>query len=502
MLEEGAVVGPANHTVLLAADGNEYQIADSAAPIRDASGAIAGVILVFRDVTEEYAVQQTLHEREQEMKRAQKLARLGSWRFHLGNGTGTPSPEASRIYGLEEAEFSIARVQEIPLFRYREMLDNALHHLVHDRAPYDVEFEIRRPSDGAVRHVHSVAEYDPDENVVVGMIQDITERKQIEETLRAERARFSMIAELSPVGIVTVDAGGRITFANVSAERTLGLQRSEITSRTYDAPQWQHTSPDGGPFPDEEQPFTIVRSTLKPVYDVRHGITWPDGRHVELSINGSPILDSDGCFQGMITTIEDITERHYAERRVHSLFSEKELLLRDTLDDAARRVEAMTRIYDRLYRAQLSGNVNLRDFLSPLAREAGEVFASLVEVEAAVEGDDVIVDARVATSLGIVVNELITNSVKHGFEGRRRGSISIEISLTAARVGLTYRDDGIGRREHTAVASAKGFGEELITMIVESLQGTVQTVAANGMMVVVELPDDTVVDTRSELHDS
>jgi PAS domain S-box-containing protein len=63
VLECGQIVGLANHTVLIARDGTEYQICDSAAPIRDEEGRIFGVILVFRDVTEEYALQEQLNHR-------------------------------------------------------------------------------------------------------------------------------------------------------------------------------------------------------------------------------------------------------------------------------------------------------------------------------------------------------------------------------------------------------------------------------------------------------
>ena len=64
VLESGKIVGLANHTVLLARDGNEYQIADSAAPILDANDNVTGVILVFRNVTDEYALQESIKNNE------------------------------------------------------------------------------------------------------------------------------------------------------------------------------------------------------------------------------------------------------------------------------------------------------------------------------------------------------------------------------------------------------------------------------------------------------
>ena len=68
VLETGKVVGLANHTMLISKDGKEYQIADSGAPIKDASGKITGVVLVFRDVTKEYGMQEALRDSENNLR--------------------------------------------------------------------------------------------------------------------------------------------------------------------------------------------------------------------------------------------------------------------------------------------------------------------------------------------------------------------------------------------------------------------------------------------------
>jgi PAS domain S-box-containing protein len=517
-LQEGRIVGLANHTVLLSAGGGEYQIADSAAPIRDPEGQIVGVVLVFRDVSEEYAIQQELRERERDMARAQQLANLGSWRLDLGSGTVTASPQAHRIYGVEEPEISLQRVQTYPLPGYRETLDAALRELIEHGTPYDVEYEIRRPNDGEIRFIHSVAEYDAEQNAVIGTLQDITDRKQTEQALREGQARFATITELSPIGITTVDADGVISYANSTAERILGLQRDEITSRTYDAPEWEHTAPDGGPFPDEDQPFTIVKKTLKPIYGVRHGITWPDGRHVELSINASPILEDDGRFGGMVATIEDITERKRTEEQIHRLLDEKETLLQeshhrvrnnlntvqsllslqsqatdspqvaDALEDAASRIQTMARLYDRLFCDVLTEPMSVRQFLVPLIDEIVEILSPLSPVQVSADMDDVRLDPSSLTTIGIAVNELVTNSVKHAFPGKEVGHISVVTTCTDSRVILTYRDDGPGFSGDAPGGAAGGFGMKLVEMMIENLGGKMRVHPGRKLRIDLEVP--------------
>ena len=120
---------------------------------------------------------------------------------------------------------------------------------------------------------------------------------------------FDKLAETSPVAITVVDEKGRIIYANNKAEDVLGLEKSEITDRTYDDPNWKITDFEGNDFPSEKLPFQIVKRTKEPVYDVRHAIEWPDGKRKLLSVNASPLFDDDGDFESMVATIDDITEQ-------------------------------------------------------------------------------------------------------------------------------------------------------------------------------------------------
>ncbi|MBX9928818.1 MAG: PAS domain S-box protein [Gemmatimonadaceae bacterium] len=126
-------------------------------------------------------------------------------------------------------------------------------------------------------------------------------------SLREERDFSSALLQTSVAAIVAIEPSGEIVFANAQAERILGLTRSDIVGRRYDAPSWHSTALDGGPWPDENQPFVRVLTTGEPVYDVRHAIEWKDGRRVCLSINGAPITDAEGRVTTLVFSITDIT---------------------------------------------------------------------------------------------------------------------------------------------------------------------------------------------------
>ncbi|MBN1120379.1 MAG: PAS domain S-box protein [Anaerolineae bacterium] len=144
---------------------------------------------------------------------------------------------------------------------------------------------------------------------ILCIANDITERRQAAEALRRERDLLERLMETSPVAITVLDREGQITYTNRQAELMLGLSRNEITRRTYNAPNWRITDFDGKPIADDQLPFSLVKASGESVYNIRHAIEKTDGGCIYLSINASPLFDHENRFDGMITAMEDITDR-------------------------------------------------------------------------------------------------------------------------------------------------------------------------------------------------
>lgn len=128
--------------------------------------------------------EEALRASESRLKKAEIVAKTGNWEFHIPTNRVYASEGARRVYGFGKTEWSIPEVQKIPLAEYRPLLDKALKSLIEEGNPYDVEFKMQRPSDGQILAIHSVAEYDPQSQKVFGIIQDITEHKELEEQLQ------------------------------------------------------------------------------------------------------------------------------------------------------------------------------------------------------------------------------------------------------------------------------------------------------------------------------
>ena len=138
---------------------------------------------VVHDITERKLAEDELKTREMQLRTAQKIGHIGSWSIDLNSGSVFASEEAFRIYGLNVKTLTVGDIQKVTLPEYRPMMDEALKSLIREKTPYDLNFRIKREVDGAIRDIHSVAEYYAGKNSVIGTIEDITERKTAEDAL-------------------------------------------------------------------------------------------------------------------------------------------------------------------------------------------------------------------------------------------------------------------------------------------------------------------------------
>ncbi|MEZ3170097.1 PAS domain S-box protein [Halorubrum sp. RMP-47] len=139
------------------------------------------------------------------------------------------------------------------------------------------------------------------------------------------RDLLSRVFKVAPVGIVIVEASGDISRANERAEEILGLERSEITSRTYQNQKWDITYADGTPITVSEHPVTRVLQSGDPVVGLEHWIEQPDGSKKWLSSHSTPVFDEEGDVERVVVGLDDITHVKTREERLEWLVKSEEL---------------------------------------------------------------------------------------------------------------------------------------------------------------------------------
>lgn len=129
----------------------------------------------------------------------------------------------------------------------------------------------------------------------------------------ATMQNLDKVIEAIPNGIVTVDRNGCFVYANASAEKILGVERSKIIGRACDAPPWKITSIDGKPLQGKKLPVARVFDTGRPIYNMELAIELPDGKKIAVSVNATPLCNEQGNLTGAVLSFTDITRQKKAE---------------------------------------------------------------------------------------------------------------------------------------------------------------------------------------------
>lgn len=236
-LTDGTIQGLANHTVLISRQGLECDIADSCAPIRGRDRQVVGAVLVFRNVTEEYAVQQALRDNTALIQTILNTVADGIMTLRASNGMiETVNPTALRMFGFEAAELSGRNFSELIPELDQEQRNGSLKHYSaseearavglgrevigwrKDDTPFPLEIVVSEMWLGGERYFTCI-------------LRDITARKLAEEALLKAGALQNAIFNSANFSSIATDARGVIQIFNVGAEHMLGYSAAEVMNQ-------------------------------------------------------------------------------------------------------------------------------------------------------------------------------------------------------------------------------------------------------------------------------
>ncbi|MHB8923273.1 MAG: hybrid sensor histidine kinase/response regulator, partial [Thermoleophilia bacterium] len=206
VLLEGRIIGLANHTLLISRDGSRRPVADSGAPIRDEAGAITGVVLVFRDQTQERAAEKSLLESEALLKQSQRIARIGHYSLDVTTGVWTSSQMLDEIFGIS-ADYDMSVDGWMNLIhpqQQAEMKEYLSNHVLKAGKPFNKEYRIIRVSDQSERWLYGRGELDLDSDgrpvKMFGTIQDITDHRLADQERDSLRLQLQQAQKMESVG--------------------------------------------------------------------------------------------------------------------------------------------------------------------------------------------------------------------------------------------------------------------------------------------------------------
>ncbi|MCB0632824.1 MAG: sensor histidine kinase, partial [Lewinella sp.] len=145
--------------------------------------------------------------------------------------------------------------------------------------------------------------------------------------------------------------------------------------------------------------------------------------------------------------------------------------VRTAILDSQSRVQSMSLIHQKLYRGKNLAAIEMKSYLQTLADNLIDAYAEVEEVEVRLDMQQLELDVDYAIPLGLIVNELITNSLKYAFPSRQKGAIEIKMEQSPEEIILDIGDNGVGKKITPVKKAESGFGSELIELLTIQLKG-------------------------------
>ncbi|MGA9189001.1 MAG: PocR ligand-binding domain-containing protein [Methanosarcina sp.] len=537
---------------IISADGEIRHVLGNARPLLDDQGNPRGSVSAFIDITERKNAEEalkkaydnleknvkartaeleeaykSLRENERRLSEAQKMAHLGNWDRDILTGELYWSDEMYRLFGFNPQEFSATYSTFLSFIHPddRNYVDNTVKK-AYDEKSFDIDYRIIL-ANGEERVVHGQGEVIFNEgNIPVrmrGTVQDITERKEAEEKIQS----LANIVESSDDAIITESLDYIITSWNKGAEQVYGYSAEEILGKPIFTLAPPHL---------EEETKKLVER-VKQGERVQQYATLrlrKDGRIINVSITLSPVFDIYGKLTAVSLIYRDITKRKEAEaalekiqeahiKEIHHRIKNNLQVISSLLDlqaekfstlevchtsevveafmESQNRVASMALIHEELYKGD---ELKTLDFAAYLQNLTANLFGSYNlrnnDIVLKLDLEEIHLGMDTAIPLGIIVNELISNALKHAFPAGRAGEIHINLckkesfalnydipgpcSSYMEKKGfhyvLTVADNGKGIPEEIEFPNTDSLGLQLVNILVEQIDGCIELKRNHG----------------------
>lgn len=533
-LREGAELielGDMDHKIVLKGDDEFAEIAES---FNAMTATLRGSYRnLENEIEERKRAEKALRESEEKLALALRSAEMGVWRLDLGKKKRYFDGQVCRILGIDPGNFNGSAEEFFKAVHPddRDGIKAALDRTIASGVPYEVEYRAVWP-DGRVHHIAARGQLTRDASGqpqwVDGLAWDITERKQVEEAMRESRAKLEAALASMTDAVFISDAEGRsIEFNEAFATFHRFANKGECAKTFAEYPDILDVFlPDGTPAPLE---MWAVPRSLRGETEANAEYTLhrkDTGEYWVGSYSFGPIRDADGKIVGSVVVSRDITDRKLAEQTLQEAhdelarlvkertreLAEKEVMLkeihhrvknnlqvisslvglqadgstdetvRDVLRDVTYRVRSMALVHEKLYQSADLAHVDFAEYsrglLGYLWRAQGASAAS-IRLNQALSPVELPVDT--AVPLGLILNELAGNALKHAFRGREEGEVTVSLQMGGdGRISLGVGDNGVGLPEGLDWRKTPSLGLRLVQMLSAQLGGEVNVESGEG----------------------
>jgi len=344
------------------------------------------------------------------------------------------------------------------------------------------------------------------EKIIFSIAKDITHRKKIEKTVKEREKHLSLITDNMLDLIYQVNKKGIFEYVSPSIKDLLGYETEDIIGKK-DTELIKIVHPD-----DLSMIINAIQkaiTTLKP-RRIQHRYRHADGHYIWVETIGNPLSNEKGEFSGAVYITRDIQELKMVENQLKSSLEEKEVLLKEIhhrvknnmqiissllnlqskcLEDenAARilkesrdRVKSMAIVHEKLYQSSDLSRIDFSEYTKKLVYDLLSSYGVNSKfIKDSIKVENILLDINFAIPCGLIINELVSNSIKHAFPNGR-GEISVEFYLKSNKHILIIADNGVGFPEDLDFQNTETLGLRLVNALVTQLYGKIELYRDEG----------------------
>jgi PAS domain S-box-containing protein len=340
------------------------------------------------------------------------------------------------------------------------------------------------------------------ENANKKLIKEINERKLVEKALKESESTYRAIFENTGTATMIINEDTTISLLNAESERLTGRSREEVVGKMH----WtEFVHPDDLKKMESYHHLRRIDPEAAPkTYEARGIFKENKITYMIVTVDMIP-----GTHKSVASFL-DITDLKEAEKQMKDSLAEKEALLREVhhrvknnmqiiisllhlqsyqvkddydrkiFRDSQDRVKTMAMVHEKLYASSDLARIDFTDYIRSLASELFASYKVGPNIKLEINGAEVLLDIFTAVPSGLIVNELLTNSIKHAFPDGKEGKIFIKLRKKSKTYHITLADDGVGLPDDIDFKNTKTFGLQLVNMLMDQLDGTIEINQKDG----------------------
>ena len=332
---------------------------------------------------------------------------------------------------------------------------------------------------------------------------------ETEEALRSEYIFRKTIEDTMLAGINVISTNLSLTYVNAAFCKMVGWSREELIGMT---PPFKYWPPD-----NKEELMNHIYSLLREMnlsFQFESKFQKKNGDHFYAQILSSAMKDCKGNITGWVRVVHDITEQKLKEEQIKSSLIEKDILLKEihhrvknnmqivssllslqagflndnklkeVFNESRNRIKALALIHEYLYKSKELKKIDFANYINDLVQNLFLSYrVNLNKLKLMMSLDDIDFDIDTSINLGIIINELVSNSIKHAFNSETNSENLIKIVLKEENniIKMIISDNGKGFDYKRNFNEPDSLGLQLVRTLVDQLEGFLNIKSDNGL---------------------